>query len=74
MGYTKVVDKDEFEGAEDHWACNDCGAHAAKQKDIKHHPTCVPGESEMWEEFYTKANEDEEGDSAMTVGSPGDDL
>lgn len=50
--YTNVV--------EDVWQCNDCGAHADKPENVKHHDTCVPGESQKWEEFYNKANEEEE--------------
>lgn len=46
----------------DVYTCNDCGAHANTAKDIKHHPTCKPGESEKWEAYYTKANEEEGGE------------
>ena len=31
--------------------CNDCGAHAANIKAIKHFKTCVPGESAKWEKI-----------------------
>jgi hypothetical protein len=41
------------------YVCNNCGAHALQEKDIEHHPTCVPGEAKKWEEFYEKANEEE---------------
>ena len=40
--------------------CNNCGAHANKIKNIKHHPTCTPGESKKWEEFYADQEFDEE--------------
>lgn len=45
----------------DVFTCNDCGAHANTKEGIKHHSTCVPGESEKWEAYYTKAYEEEEG-------------
>ena len=46
----------------DVFTCNDCGTHANTVKDIKHHPTCKPGDSEKWEAYYTKVNEEEGGD------------
>ena len=51
-GYTEVD-----EGI---WVCNDCGAHADTTKNIKHHGTCHPGESDKRERFYNDANEEEE--------------
>jgi len=52
MPYTKVF--------ANIWQCDDCGAHAeGGSQCIKHHATCKPGESKRWEEFYTKANEEE---------------
>ena len=71
MPCTKVVDVDDYPGAEEHWSCNDCGAHANKPENIEHHKTCVPGESKKLEDFYSQP---ENQDSADTVGSPGDDL
>ena len=43
------------------WQCNDCGAHAeGGEQCVTHYATCKPGESKRWEDFYTKANEEEE--------------
>jgi len=52
--YTQVVEAGEFEGAEDVYSCNDCGAHADKPENVKHHDTCKPGESKKWEEYYSR--------------------
>lgn len=41
------------------FVCDDCGAHAEDPREVKHHPTCNPGESRHWEEFYSEANEEE---------------
>jgi C4-type Zn-finger protein len=41
---------------DNHWQCNDCGAHAQDDhKNIKHYGSCVPGESVKWEKYYAKA-------------------
>lgn len=49
MSYTRIVDNI--------WQCNDCGAYAdGGVACVKHHPTCIPGESEKWIEFYDNAN------------------
>ena len=42
------------------YTCDNCGATADAPHDIKHHPTCTPGESKFWQDFYEKANEEEE--------------
>jgi hypothetical protein len=42
------------------YVCNNCGAHALLEDEIQHHPTCTPGEAKRWEEFYEKANDEEE--------------
>ncbi len=41
------------------YVCNDCGAYAGKEKEIKHHATCKPGESEKWGEIYSEIVEEE---------------
>jgi hypothetical protein len=38
--------------------CMDCGAFAPEGDKIKHHDTCIPGESEKWEKFYEDNPED----------------
>jgi hypothetical protein len=37
------------------WTCDDCGEYASTPEKIKHHPTCKPGESKRWAEYYDKA-------------------
>ena len=32
--------------------CNDCGAYATTDEDIKHHASCVPGDAAKWETYY----------------------
>ena len=54
--YTKVLDSNEFDDAWDVWQCNDCGAHADKPVNVKHHKTCQPGESAKWQKFYEEEN------------------
>ena len=44
------------------YICNDCGAHARSMDNLRHYPTCKPGESKKWADFYAKANEEEGGD------------
>jgi hypothetical protein len=34
------------------YQCNDCGAYAEDPREVQHHSTCIPGESEKWEEVY----------------------
>lgn len=35
--------------------CNDCGAYSfISEKDVKHHKSCVAGESKRWEKYYEK--------------------
>jgi len=58
--YTKVVDESDFEGATPVFSCNDCGAHGEDPREIEHHPTCTPGDSKKWEDFYEAANAEEE--------------
>jgi len=36
------------------WICNDCGSLGPMIEDIIHHDTCERGESEKWEEIYSK--------------------
>ncbi len=48
--YTNVVDESEDFGPV--WSCNDCGAHANKPKNVKHHNSCNPGESAKWQKYY----------------------
>lgn len=62
MPYTQVEAPGDFEGAVEHWSCNDCGAHAGKPEQIEHHKTCVPGESKKWEDHYNEANKEETGE------------
>lgn len=58
--YTKVEDTNDFEGARNIFSCDDCGAYGEDPREIEHHATCTPGESKKWEEFYNRANEEEE--------------
>lgn len=36
------------------YVCNDCGAHGEVQDEIVHYPTCVPGESDRWQQWYSE--------------------
>ena len=38
--------------------CDNCGAYAESEKEIKHHKTCKPGEAKKWEKIYEE-NEEE---------------
>ena len=40
--------------------CLDCGDYVVngKMEDIKHHSSCMPGESEKWEEYYEQEDSD----------------
>jgi hypothetical protein len=58
--YTQVESPDDYEGAEEIWSCNDCGAHAGTKEGIVHHKSCQPGESARWKEFYSQQPEDED--------------
>ena len=40
--------------------CNNCGAYAPSEKEIKHYKTCKPGESKKWEEIYSQEKEEVE--------------
>lgn len=59
MPYTFIETDWSFPG-DGVWSCNDCGAHATKKEDIKHHASCVPGESKKWERFYEEAAKEQE--------------
>lgn len=37
--------------------CDNCGAHASSEKEVKHHKTCRPGESKRWEKVYGEKGE-----------------
>jgi len=52
--YTQVEHPDDYEGAGTIWSCNDCGAHANKPENVKHHDSCKPGESKKWEDYYSR--------------------
>ena len=56
--YTQVEAPGDFEGAREIQSCNDCGAHADKQENIKHHDSCKPGESKKWEKYYSEAEDE----------------
>lgn len=47
--------------------CNNCGASAPTPEEIKHHPTCTPGESKKWQDFYEKAYEEEYADDKEVI-------
>ena len=58
---TRVLDKDDPDGfGEDVYSCNNCGAYAPGIELIIHHKGCKLGEAKRWEEFYEKANAEEE--------------
>ena len=65
--YTQVEAVGDFDGAENRWSCNDCGAHGTVKEQIVHHKTCEPGESKRWEKFYTEANEEEKMHNTMVA-------
>ncbi len=46
----------ELDGMAGVYVCDDCGASAEFEDEIKHHPTCEPGECERWARFYEKEN------------------
>ena len=53
-----ALDVGEYEG-HTIYTCTDCGAHAfISAKDIIHHNTCRPGESDFWKKFYDEAEND----------------
>ena len=39
--------------------CDNCGAYAKKETELKHHKTCRQGESKRWEKIYEEASEDD---------------
>lgn len=51
---TCTAEEDGF----DIFSCDNCGAYAGTPQDIQHHPTCRPGESKRWEEFYAEGGEE----------------
>lgn len=38
--------------------CDDCGAFAETPEDVKHYPSCKPGDSEKWEKYYNEQEEE----------------
>ena len=40
------------------WVCDDCGAHAENKEDVKHHKSCIPGESKKWENIYGEVGDE----------------
>jgi len=66
--YSKVEDPGDFDGAEEIWCCNDCGAYAGSKDKIKHHKSCKAGESEEWMEFYSRPENQEDLDSEEPDG------
>lgn len=56
----------------DFQVCVDCGAHAEVGTPVHHHISCVPGASREWEEFYEKANAEEEAYNNSTDEEGGD--
>jgi len=46
--------------------CDNCGAHANKIKNIKHYPTCTPGESKKWEAYYDEWDDEYDIDCPCT--------
>lgn len=43
-----------------YFICNDCGASSLLRETVRHHPTCQPGESRRWEEYYAELNDDDD--------------
>lgn len=39
------------------YVCNDCGAHGEVQDEIVHYPTCNPGESDRWQQWYSESED-----------------
>jgi len=56
MTYTKLTrDAAAFlKPGEDLYSCNDCGALGKNTSEIIHYDTCVSGDSEKWEKFYSE--------------------
>ena len=48
------------EGFSDVFQCVDCGAYADRPEDVKHHASCIPGESAHWETFYEEESKIEQ--------------
>ena len=42
------------------WVCNNCGSSSEALETIEHYKTCKPGESKRWENFYKRANKEED--------------
>jgi len=49
MPYTQVDDELAIV------VCDDCGAYASSEEDVKHWPSCKSGESERWCKHYEEA-------------------
>lgn len=40
--------------------CNDCGAWAETADEVVHYPTCKPGESDRWQQWYAEEPPDDD--------------
>ena len=54
MPYTQVDDELAIV------VCDDCGAYASSEEDVKHWPSCKSGESEEWCKYYESEHTSEE--------------
>lgn len=34
--------------------CNDCGGYAESEDQVKHHKSCIPGDSERWRKVHNE--------------------
>jgi hypothetical protein len=65
--YTQVESPGDFEGAMEIWCCNSCGAHGPSKEEIKHFQSCQSGESEKWEEFYSRQDDEQDLEEEITL-------
>jgi len=49
------------------YVCDNCGAFSHPAARIKHHNTCVPGESKHWENEYKKMHEESKQEGLVTA-------
>ncbi len=42
------------------YICNDCGAHAEHEDEVVHYPSCSPGMSARWQQYYAEEPPDDD--------------
>ena len=60
----KIIPPDEFTFFKDVgvYVCNNCGAYSHSIETVEHFKNCNAGENKYWQEFYTRANYEEQGE------------